>query len=789
MADNQVKVIITGDNQAGSAFTQVAQQLDQLSSRVAEFGKQLVAALAIEEVTRRIVEFGSQALESAASLAHMSERTGIAVDQLAGLAYAANLSGVGTETLEKGVKKLQATLEAAASGNDKATHSLTALGISAVDSNGKVIQADVAIQKIADRFVGLSDGTEKAALAMQVFGARTGTQLIPLLNLGSDGIKKLSDEAEKFGLKLKGDASDNVLLLHQNMSRLKAMSEGLAVQFVSGAAPALNAVAKALTNVTGGTDLASKAGEEFGKWVKEIFVGLASIVVSAELAYHKLELLSNIKWSLELGNFKGASEDAKKFFGVIDDSVTENLLQKFEKFKQDLSAAVTDKPIKPPKPLTPTTKEDLGTDAVAKARLKAEMDDAQQSASFQKSMNDLEQKNLDELYKHELISVGDYFDKKKQLQLDSLDAEAGALNQEIKLQAAGVAALEQKIASQSKDTAGKKEANKLLVEQINLQDQLNKNVDKLRVIQAQQDELQHKNADGTINDLSAQAEQMERTGAQAQRLAQRIDDIYAVLQEQIARVTVAEKNHELTATEAQDKINSLNAQGVQELAGMIQRYNDLAQASGDPKLIVNAEKLTTKLDELGKKADWVSDQIINNAQTSFENLFTGILDGSKTAAQSFADFGKSILQSIDQIIAKMLAMKIISSLMPFLSPIFGGGSIAGAVAGAAAGGGIDWSTFGLPGHAMGGDVSAGSPIMVGELGPEVFMPSSAGTIIPNSQLGAGGGGGSTVTVNINMDARGADQAAARSMALTLQRFKGQIIQETMSRISDRQLRR
>ncbi|HEX5429854.1 MAG TPA: phage tail length tape measure family protein [Patescibacteria group bacterium] len=46
-------------------------------------------------------------------------------------------------------------------------------------------------------------------------------------------------------------------------------------------------------------------------------------------------------------------------------------------------------------------------------------------------------------------------------------------------------------------------------------------------------------------------------------------------------------------------------------------------------------------------------------------------------------------------------------------------------------------------RAAGGPVSAGSPYIVGEQGPELFMPSAAGSIIPNSSLG-----GSNVVINI-----------------------------------------
>ena len=59
----------------------------------------------------------------------------------------------------------------------------------------------------------------------------------------------------------------------------------------------------------------------------------------------------------------------------------------------------------------------------------------------------------------------------------------------------------------------------------------------------------------------------------------------------------------------------------------------------------------------------------------------------------------------------------------------------------------------IPFKAMGGPVSSGSPYVVGEKGPELFVPHASGTIVPNNKMGSSGGGGSGgVTVNYNIAA-------------------------------------
>ena len=53
---------------------------------------------------------------------------------------------------------------------------------------------------------------------------------------------------------------------------------------------------------------------------------------------------------------------------------------------------------------------------------------------------------------------------------------------------------------------------------------------------------------------------------------------------------------------------------------------------------------------------------------------------------------------------------------------------------------------GLLGFADGGDPPVGKVSLVGEYGPELFVPKTAGTIVPNSQLG---GTGQSIQINIS----------------------------------------
>jgi len=128
----------------------------------------------------------------------------------------------------------------------------------------------------------------------------------------------------------------------------------------------------------------------------------------------------------------------------------------------------------------------------------------------------------------------------------------------------------------------------------------------------------------------------------------------------------------------------------------------------------------------------------------FDNLLA-VVEGTKTAEEAFADFLRSIasmlIDAAKQIIATYIAIGVARMFAgvsqgkgPDLSAIESYSGI---------GANTDVSAF-IPGRASGGSVSAGRPYMVGERGPELFVPGASGNIVPNHAMG-----GANVTVNVD----------------------------------------
>ena len=75
--------------------------------------------------------------------------------------------------------------------------------------------------------------------------------------------------------------------------------------------------------------------------------------------------------------------------------------------------------------------------------------------------------------------------------------------------------------------------------------------------------------------------------------------------------------------------------------------------------------------------------------------------------------------------------------------------------------------------ANGGRPPVGRASIVGEKGPEIFVPRSAGTIVPNDKIG---GGGTTNIVTVNVDASGSSVSGNTADANILGQVIGQAVQ-------------
>jgi hypothetical protein len=158
--------------------------------------------------------------------------------------------------------------------------------------------------------------------------------------------------------------------------------------------------------------------------------------------------------------------------------------------------------------------------------------------------------------------------------------------------------------------------------------------------------------------------------------------------------------------------------------------------------------------ELAKDLERMRGSFDNTLLDGFDRagnvLERGLLGAIRKGSLGFDDLKRIALNAMNEIAAQAL------------DTLFqGGGGGSGGLGGLLNLGGIVGSILGLPGRATGGNVSPNRGYLVGERGPELFVPTSAGRV----ETGGAGGGSREVRVSINVvspQGSSAPQALQRS---------------------------
>jgi len=218
----------------------ITQYTDKIGLTMAAAGTAIVGAYAL--MVKASTNYSDQIYE-------VSQRTGVAVETLSQLKYVADQTESSFEAVAMGMKFLNRNIYEATTGNKAMNDNFRQLGITLRDDvTGNVLKADEVFLKLADKFANLADGAAKTNMAMQIFG-RSGDSLIPVLNLGSEGIKRLSEEAARLGIVLTKDNAVAIDKFSDGMKTLKAAMGGLALEITNILLPALISFAKWATEI------------------------------------------------------------------------------------------------------------------------------------------------------------------------------------------------------------------------------------------------------------------------------------------------------------------------------------------------------------------------------------------------------------------------------------------------------------------------------------------------------------------------------------------------------------
>lgn len=163
----------------------------------------------------------NKAMESADELVRLADVTGISIEELQRMKYAAEQLGVDLETITGAQAKLTRTMGAALKGNVKATQSFEDLGISLTDANGNLRTANDVFEEAIDALGFIEDEVIRDSIAMDIFG-KSAKELNPLIKAGSAEIENLKNKASELGIVLSEEQVRNLEEFGDKMNTMKA---------------------------------------------------------------------------------------------------------------------------------------------------------------------------------------------------------------------------------------------------------------------------------------------------------------------------------------------------------------------------------------------------------------------------------------------------------------------------------------------------------------------------------------------------------------------------------------
>lgn len=156
---------------------------------------------------------------------------------------------------------------------------------------------------------------------------------------------------------------------------------------------------------------------------------------------------------------------------------------------------------------------------------------------------------------------------------------------------------------------------------------------------------------------------------------------------------------------------------------------------------------------------------------AFTDGFAEAIAGAKSFKDAFKDMARSIINDLIRMAVQYyITQQIFGALTNFISGLGAGPA---ASTGGTGGGSLP------AGRAVGGPVSAGRPYIVGENGPELFVPSAGGQVMPNGRMG----GGATVNQTINIST-----GVAQTVRAEVLNLMPQIAESAKAAVADSRMR-
>lgn len=179
---------------------QVSKEMNGISKNLSSAGASLTKGLtlpilgAVGALTGLAISAGKGADE----LITMANKTGLTVEALQEMQYAARFIDVEVETMTGSMQKLTKNMDMARNGSKEQEEAFKSLGIEFKNQDGSLRNAKDVWMEAIDALKNVSSEADRDALAMKLFG-KSAAELNPLIKAGSAELNRYREEAHKVG--------------------------------------------------------------------------------------------------------------------------------------------------------------------------------------------------------------------------------------------------------------------------------------------------------------------------------------------------------------------------------------------------------------------------------------------------------------------------------------------------------------------------------------------------------------------------------------------------------------
>lgn len=260
------------------------------------------------------VSWMRSASDAADSMKAFSQKTGVAVEDVAGLSLAFQQGGVDSDKLLSAIAKMSKQIAEGGEG-------FRNLGVETRNADGSLRNAKDVIYDVADATAAMGDGAKKTAMLQEIFG-KSASDLIPTLNEGSEGLRGMADMAEKLGLAMSGKTADEADKFNDTMELIGESSKGISRQVMAELLPTLNSLAGAMLDGATSGDVLKNTAMAIAVVLKALYT-VFSVVSEYLTQFGKnLGAVAAMIGAALKGDFAGAMTIAKERAKDMTDDVS-----------------------------------------------------------------------------------------------------------------------------------------------------------------------------------------------------------------------------------------------------------------------------------------------------------------------------------------------------------------------------------------------------------------------------------------------------------------------------------